>query len=42
MKLNFLNKIEKLDKAEMIKIRGGKERPRSEDDIIIIRRQRFI
>ncbi len=41
MELNYLDKIEKLDKNEMLKIRGGKEKPRSEDEIIIIRKRRI-
>jgi len=42
MKIDFLEKIEKLDKGEMVKIRGGKEKPRGDDGIIIIRKRRFI
>jgi hypothetical protein len=42
MKIDFLNRIEKLDKTEMLKIRGGKEKPRAEDEIIIIRKRRLI
>jgi len=41
MKTDFLKRIEKLDKTEMFKIRGGKEKPKTEDDIIIIRKRRL-
>lgn len=40
MKTDYLNKIEKLDTGEMAKIRGGAEKPRVEEDIIIINRKR--
>ncbi len=40
MKTDLLNKIEKLNKSEMLKIRGGKENPDTDDDIIIIRKKR--
>jgi len=41
MKTDFLKRIEKLDKTEMFKIRGGKEKPKIEDEIIIIRKRRL-
>jgi len=41
MKIDFLEKIEKLDKTEMFRIRGGKEKPKGEDEIIIIRKRRL-
>jgi len=41
MKTELLNRIEKLDKTEMFKIRGGKEKPRADDEIVIIRRRRL-
>jgi hypothetical protein len=40
MKRDFLSKIEKLNKTEMFKIRGGKEKPKTEDDILIIRKRK--
>ena len=42
MKNDFLSRIEKLDKVEMGKIRGGKEKPKTEDDILIIRKRRWM
>lgn len=41
MKTEFLSKIEKLDKTEMFRIRGGKEKPKTEDEIIILRKRRL-
>jgi hypothetical protein len=40
MKRELLTSIERLDKAEMFKIRGGKEKPKAEDDILIIRKRK--
>lgn len=42
MKIDLLKKIEKLDRNEMIKIRGGREKPKVEDDILIIRKRRIM
>ena len=42
MKIDLLKKIEKLDRSEMIKIRGGREKPKVEDDILIIRKRRIM
>ena len=42
MKIDFLEKIEKLGKEEMGKIRGGKEKPKTEDDIIIITKRKIL
>ena len=39
--MDFLSKIEKLDRNEMLKIRGGKEKPTGEEEIIIIRKRRL-
>ena len=41
MKTDLLKRIEKLDKADMFKIRGGKEKPKTDDEIIIIRKRRL-
>jgi hypothetical protein len=41
MKADFLDKIEKLNKNEMLKIRGGAEKPRVEEDILIIRKRKL-
>jgi hypothetical protein len=41
MKIEYLDKIEKLGKKEMFKIRGGAEKPTIEEDIIIIRKRKL-
>lgn len=40
MKSDFLARIEKLSHEEMGKIRGGKEKPHPDDDILIIRKKK--
>ena len=42
MKTDFLDRIEKLNKNEMGKIRGGADKPKTEDEILIIRKKKFV